>query len=443
MAKVQATALTNVTLQDARTQLVAAVKGLSISIGGTWLPAANPYLAGGAQKVVEDCKNGHADFDDVAAFVGASAFVHAADAWSYIGRSLDALLKADLHAAVHLAYYAELRGAKSLLATDGVFVGNNYSCALAGNSTLIPVNYKGTHSAAWELMAQWFQQPGPVSTVSSIVAPGGESLSTWVTALPGGVAAVVQDMLAGIAFDLQSFHEDRERRNLASYEPTTMVPSTLSVEIIKQTISSLWLDIEPLTGGDFPGIDRAVLANVLVRQYRGQHATPDPSDPSREIVDWSSWEGWIDTLTPSSQQASALHQALRGDPTSSDFQLLLGAAFTDTSGMLDPTEFIRSMLGRSAVLARLATGACLDVLTDAGKTLADLVTWIEPFAVSRGYIDSAPLPSPATDLLADLAEPRELLELSEAATLGVLLRDLSDGVSLLAQTDRVAAWSFA
>ncbi|MGC3994721.1 MAG: hypothetical protein QM779_11515 [Propionicimonas sp.] len=416
---------------------------MKISSGGTWLSPNNPYLTGGSRKIVDDCRSQTAAFGDVAEYVGASAFVHCADAWSYIGRATDALLKGDLHAAVHLAYYAELRAAKSLLASEGVFVGNYYSCALDANATLTKVSGGGTHLAAWELISDWFLQPRSLMAIARLIAPGGQQLQAWVGAVPGGVSAVMQDMLAGIAFDLHSFAEDRERRNLASYEPSTLAAPTLGVDAIRRTVAEVWSEIEPVLGGDFPGVDRAVLANVLFRQYSAQHAIPDPHDSSRTVIDWSGWESWVNSLTPSSLNPSALRDVLRSDPTGSDFQAILGSAFVDTSGMTDPAEFIRPMLGRATVLARLATGMCRRVLADAGKAIGDLAPWTQSFAISRGHIEVAPLPYPATDLLADLDLPREVLEQSQAPTLNVLLRDLSNGIGLLGQTDRVVAWSFA
>ena len=430
-------------MPDLRSQLVSAVSGLSVSNDGTWLPQANPYLAGGSKKIVDDCKAGTASFGDVAAYIGASAFVHCADAWSYVGRAADALLKGDLHASVHLAYYAELRAAKSLLAAEGVFVGNGYSCALDTNAVLTKVSGNPTHKAAWELIDEWFKQSGPIAAVATIIAPGGQDLQTWVGPIPGGVVAVMQDMLAGIAFDLQSFAEDRERRNLASYEPTTLAPSTLDVVTIQRAVAGLWDDIEPMVGGDFPGIDRAILANVLSRQYSAQNAVADPTDPSHTVVDWTGWASWIDSLTPASLNPSALRDVLRSDPNGVEFQAIIGGAFVDTSAMSDPTEFIRPMLSRAVVLTRLATGLCLRVLSDAGKASSNLAAWTEAFAVSRGHVTVGPLPTPATDLFSDLDLPREVLERSQAASLGSLLRELSDGVGILGQADRVVAWSFA
>lgn len=442
MAQVPAVALSSLNLADLRSQLVVAVSSLNVSRGGVWLPQVNPYL-GGSKKVADDCKTGMANFNEVAAYVGASAFVHCADAWSYVGRAADALLKGDVHASVHLAYYAELRAAKSLLAAEGVFVGNRYSCALDTNATLTKVSDNPTHKAAWDLIDEWFKQSGSMSTVARVISPGGQDLQAWIGAIPGGINAVMQDMLSGIAFDLQSFAEDRERRNLASYEPSTLMPTTLHIDTIRRTVSGLWSDVEPMTGGDFPGIDRAILANVLIRQYSAQNSRPDPNNSLSNVIDWTGWVAWVDSLIPAALNPSAFRDVLRGDPIGASFQAILGAGFVDTSGMTDPAEFIRPMLSRATILTRLATGLCLRVLTDAGKAASDLMAWTEAFAVSRGHVDVAPLPMPATDLITDLDLARETLEQSQAVNLGALIRELADGVGLLGQADRVVDWSFA
>ncbi len=443
MAPVQPSSLASLNLVGARSQVVGALGGLTVSPEGTWLSTSNPYLVGGSKRVVDDFKAGSVAYNEVTEYVAASAFLHCADAWSYVGRAVDALLKGDPHAAVHLAYYAELRAAKSLLAAEGVFVGNGYSFALDGNATLTTVSREPTHRAAWELIDEWFKQAGAVATVARIVAPGGQALRAWIGAIPGGVNAVMQDMLSGLAFDLCSFAEDRERRNLASYEPTTLTAPTLGVDTIRRTLSGLWAELEPMTGGDFPGIDRAILANVLFRQYSAQNLSPDEDDPSMERVDWDGWEDWIDALTPAALNPSALRDVLRSDPSGPAFQAILGDSFADTSEMNDAADFIRPMISRATVLTRIATGLCLGVLDDAGKGVGDLSAWTAAFAVSRGHVGAAPLAEPATDLFTDLDLPREALESSQAANLNALVTELAEGVGLLGQVDRVVAWSFA
>jgi len=443
VASVRPATLASLNLPGARAQVVSALSALSVSPDGTWLPTANPYLLGGSKRVVDDCKAESVAYSDVTEYVAASAFAHCADAWSYVGRAADALLKGDVHASVHLAYYAELRAAKSLLAAEGVFVGNGFSFVLGSAATLTTVSREPTHQAAWRLVDEWFRHVGALSTVASIVAPGGHSLRVWVSAIPGGVNAVMEDMLSGLAFDLRSFVEDRERRNLASYEPTTLTAPTLGVDTVRRTLSGLWAELEPMSGGDFPGIDRSILANVLLRQYSAQNLSADDDNPCMEQVDWAGWVDWIDSLTPASLNPSALRDVLRSEPTGIAFRAILGDTFSDTSGIRDAADFIRPMISRATVLTRLATGLCLGILNDAGKAVSDVSAWTAAFALSRGHIGGVPLPEPATDLFNDLDLPREVLESSQATSLRTLVTDLADGVGLLGQVDRVVAWSFA
>lgn len=443
MAQIQPVPLSTLRLSELRLQLATALSRLNIPNAGAWLPQENPYLGGGSKAVVDACKAGTAKFNDVAAYLGSSAFAHCADAWSYVGLAADALLKGDLYASVHLAYYAELRAAKSLLATDGLFVGNRYSCALNTNGSYTAISVAPTHEAVWKLLDQWFGQQSSIDAVANVIVPGGENLHSWLGSIQGGITPVLQDMLVGLAFDLRSFSEDRSRRNFASYEPTTLTPSTLGVDTIRQTVSGLWDDIEPAVGGDFPGIDHAIIANILSRQYKAQNEAHDPNDPSRTTVDWTRWTSWIDSLVPVSLNPSALYRALREGPQGSEFQSICGAAFDDTSRLNIPSQFIRPMISRATVLSRLATGLCRQLLTSAGKDGHDLEFWIQMFAVSHGHITDGHLPEQVTDLFGDLEQPRTALVSSDAVNLGELLRDLEDGVALLGQADRVVAWSFA
>ena len=62
---------------------------------------------------------------------------HCVDGWSYAARSISALLAGDLHATRHLAYYAQLRAALSILAGLGVGIFNkiNFIVNAAGEMT--------------------------------------------------------------------------------------------------------------------------------------------------------------------------------------------------------------------------------------------------------------------------------------------------------------------
>src|SRR5438067_355249 len=82
-------------------------------------------------------------------YISASCLLHCADGWSYLGKAIVLLLRGDPHRCRHLAYYAELRAAMSLLAADGIGIFNNTHFVFDGpNSvTRLPRNYN-THRFA-------------------------------------------------------------------------------------------------------------------------------------------------------------------------------------------------------------------------------------------------------------------------------------------------------
>lgn len=440
MSAFQSVNLATLSLEAIRENLVDAARGIHVASDGDLLPQENPYLSQGSKGLIRDCKASNAIFEEVGAFTAASSFVHSADAWSYIGRSIDALLKGDVHAAVHLAYYAQLRAGKSILATQGVFVGNRYSCVLDTNKTYTKVSEKGTHDAVWELLDNWLELPIAVKTISEIIRPGARDLGSWVNAIPGGANAVIQELFRALSFDLMSFKTDRNRRNSASYEPSSISIENLDVALVRHTIANLWEQLEPMSGGDFPAIDIALLANILSRQFAAQNDS-SRLDPAAR---WIGWEAWVSSLAPAEFVGTALHTTLGSNPDSTDFRALLGQAFMTTFHSDEPIEFVQPMISRTVVLARVSTGLCRRLLADAGKPENDLDAWVRPYSVSRGFVDDvAAFPANSTDLMLDLEIARENLGGSSATNLCGLLRDLAEGTSYLGQADRVIAWSFA
>lgn len=440
MAQFQPVSLTDQSINLSRKETVKSFQSFSVQPNGLWLSTTNPYLAGGSKQLKVDCKAGLAIYDNVASYVAASAFVHSADAWSYLGRAVDALLRGDVSASIHLTYYAELRAAKSILASEGIIVGNRYSAQLGPQSTVIQINASSTHDAAWEIFQDWAGLPSTFDTVSRIFAPGGTELHSWVSSIPAGVHAVIEDLLKTVGFDLQTFKEDRERRNLASYEPTTLADESISVGEVAKTVAALWADVEPAVGGDFPGVDRLVLANVLLNQYSAQHTHPDPATPDAEIVNWSDWSSWLESLTPARTDLTSLQAWLRDAPLSAEVRARVGLAF-DTPASTRPRDFIGPMIGRATVLLRLATGMCTSLLFDAGKTGKDIEPWLDIFVRSRGIWGSEDLPKPRLELFEDVVFPRDTLEISNATTFRDFHDDLREGMTTLGQTERILSWS--
>ena len=91
---------------------------------GRWLPMANVLRHRHIGQIDDACAYPFKALADapIRQLVAAAGPTHCYDGWAYLARAADCLLTGDARAALHLAYYAELRAAASLLACSGVGV---------------------------------------------------------------------------------------------------------------------------------------------------------------------------------------------------------------------------------------------------------------------------------------------------------------------------------
>src|SRR5271168_3372640 len=90
---------------------------------GQWIGLSNRYRENTITKLKADVLPGASiNIPHLAQYVAASCPLHCADGWSLLGRALDCHARRDADSARHFAYYAELRAAISLLASQGIAV---------------------------------------------------------------------------------------------------------------------------------------------------------------------------------------------------------------------------------------------------------------------------------------------------------------------------------
>ena len=98
--------------------------------GNAWLPDQHVYAdPTGALWP----NNVGIDGSSLAEYIACSIPLHLADGWTFLARGLDAIKAGDSDSAIHMAYYAELRAAMSLLAGDGVGVFRSRHVAIEAN----------------------------------------------------------------------------------------------------------------------------------------------------------------------------------------------------------------------------------------------------------------------------------------------------------------------
>lgn len=428
-------------LQRASREEVAAALGtISMSDSADWLESTNIYKVAAQDQIQADKKTiPAASQADFGRYLSASSFVHCGDAWGYLGRAIDSLIRGDLQSAVHLTYYAELRGALSLLASEGIYIGNGANFVLTKGGSVELVTGDSTHIAAWKYMAAWNDEARSSSLIAKILRPGGITLASWAQNVPGsGVKSVVSELLTRMAFDLKSFSNDRIRRNTASYTPTRLATEDLTVDKTTNIISQLWQALEPNSRGTFPVLDQLILRDVLKASYSPTHQVKSSDGSIIGNVDWAAWDHWLEQITPTETHGTALFEDLRLTPIDPTMSSLFEKNGTSAS----PVDFIEAMLDRTAVLLRLATGSCVHLLEESTLTHESIAPWIESLSVVRGLWDSSDLPEDNLDLWSDVDLARTMLDDSKFSSPHALLKSMGSDLLTLGQTERVVAWSF-
>jgi len=378
--------------------------------------------------------------DAFADYIAAAAFIHAADSWAYLGRALSAVLSGDVHGAVHLCYYAELRAALSLMSAEGIYVGNGVTLALTSSGTA-RISTDGTHVAAWKCLDKWGSTSRARDLFGAIIRPIGSPLHEWANSVPGGIQHVIADLIGDIAFDLSSFADDRERRNHVSYQPSRVEPDDLLATEASSVVDDVWTVLEPESRGTFPVLDRLLLSHILRGSYAASHAVLDDDGNDTGSTDWSDWATWVAAVAPAGAISDPYFLDLQDTPVSAVRDAALNGVFTRSSGSV--SAFLREMVLRTTVLTRLATGACVELLADSGLADDSVAKWVDGLGYARALWDKDDAPDPLIDLWADALAAKEELENAPKESYNTIVRSMKEYLAVLGQAERVAAWSFA
>lgn len=424
-----------------RSRVVSALGRLPISGAEAWLSSANPYARSASERLRLDKQTvPPAQEDDFADYVAAAAFIHAADSWAYLGRAISALLSGDAHGAVHLCYYAELRAALSLLSSEGIYVGNYITLALNGSGTA-RITTDGTHVAAWKCLDKWGATNRGRDLLGEIVRPIGSSLDEWAGTIPGGIHHVVEDLIGDIAFDLSSFADDRERRNHVSYQPTRVAPDDLLTADAATVVDSVWSILEPDSRGTFPVLDRLLLSHILRRTYAASHPALDDDGNETGDTDWTDWPTWVGAVAPAGASSDPYFVDLQATPVDELRDAALSGVFTRSSGPL--SAYLREMLLRTTILTRLATGACVELLSDSGLADDSVAEWVRGLGFARSLWAKDQAPDSLIDLWADTLVALDELGAAPKDSYHAIVGSMKEYLAVLGQAERVAVWSFA
>lgn len=375
-------------------------------------------------------------------YLAASTLLHCFDGWSLLGRALGAQMAGDPGAAAHLGYYAELRAAMSVLASQGIGVFDHVHAVATGPDSCERITRGGpTHKFVWRALDYWADREA-ASVLFRVVSPLGISLQDWLAhfhSSGSGFSPFATQMVRHWGLELQVWHTDRVSRNLVSYNPTALVsaPPREIAETLRSVIT-LWQCCEPDRTGAFDVLDTLLLRHSMEEMFRnteGRHPRMAQRRYAQRIDEAVGAMG-----LPPATEKSVVRSLL---PSEVAFPLLSDAG---GSGPLSSPEYTAQVLARAALLLRLATGCSRYLFDSTRENLRVLLSfWWSNLAVRRQSWSGDSPPKSFVELWRDVAtaieETEDWLSSNSAERTYYDFWRLHGGhAAVLASTERICLW---
>ncbi|MEJ5208141.1 hypothetical protein [Denitratimonas sp. CY0512] len=409
---------------------------------GEWMPTENPYKTDCINKLKQVFSQGVTSINCryLVEYIAASTVVHCFDGWSFLGRALDAELSGDSDTAKHLAYYAELRAAMSLLAGHGIGVFNDKHVIVKddGFCYLFPRKddgqYLRTHQFVWEALQYWGDLLPARDTLFNSIFPGNIPLGEWLNHYPGSANFVASHWLKQWGLDIARMAEDRDARNVASYRPSAFIsPGCDSVQNTITSVCQLWELCEPRSQGGFQVMDRHILRASLHEAIKQKI---DSEDEFERMVR-SDVQTILDNISPQDLNESQWKEFLSRNEKH--------PVLAESAGTLSVNQVghSRQVLSRALLLLRVATGSTSVLVKDCGGSKDSLNFWWSGSPVSRRLWEPDSPPDQFSDLWEDIGEAKdELIDAANSPHISYhsIWRQNSRQISVFPTTERVALW---
>lgn len=360
---------------SARTSVLAQLRQARTQIrGGSWLSRSNSaYRCGGAF-----C---HATTQQGVEFIASAGVLHLYDGWSYLGNSLRALVKNEPFVVGHLAYYAELRAAMSILASMGIvnFGDDTYCVDKTMCIRKLPClgdAIKGTHQVLWNRLSDALSakvRPPEFMRIPEVFKIGGLSLEDWVTGLSGGHSglAIVAGYITKWGMDIQHYDTDRKIRNKLSYDISFYQGAQRNQHNdVINLLADFWSCFEAIDTNNF-AVDYYMLW-VMLQSVKNAKGWND-EQYKKEL------QLFLRTTAMSEVDQARHVDMLTSLPGNLSRLLRL-------SGKLAPKskKYYLHIIARAVLMLRIATVLCGDAFRKVGLSVADVSWWIKGLAQEKG-----------------------------------------------------------
>lgn len=385
--------------------------------------------------------------NDVNTYVAASSISHILDGWGYASQAVYSLLSGNKGAAIHLAYYAELRAVMSLLAAEGIGVFDSKHIGLIGADDFsVFVKLKknnetgagrplGTHVFAWEALEKWCNSNvKPSYDLLRVFRVNGHSFSDL---LPGFhplasqlvSSNIAKNWLKQWAFDVKKYKSDRELRNFVSYRPQTITgfPQNFDFKAAISNTYELLKVLSPSGSNPFDYLDKLLL-KALFEDLYANHAIASRGSLSDLIDDSFNHVG-------ASLDLTTKNILLSGTPIKQSHLIFSEASKNVVEAL--------PVISRAALLLRVATGSASILLEDAGVNKSDLDFVWANYGFNNGFWETPKPVSQFYELWSELET--EFSEINtEIAPLNnssyFIRREIEEDLNKLSQFNRACLW---
>ena len=392
-----------------------------------WLDSPHPY----ENDVIKALKGKSIDAPRLGEYVACSALLHVVDGWNYLSRAFGAASFGDHNSAYHLAYYAELRAAMALLATEGIGIFSNRHIALS--DCLDPTAYDtpSTHVATWSLLSAWSQEANRAARLLDAISVGSKSLSDWleeVGVVEPARQLFARDWLEAWSVDLEMFSSDRVRRNELSYRPSGLrMPTQKKVDPILEMADPVfhsWAVLEPLTNSKSVALDLSLLREALSLAASKGLCRYDKLEEVLKSLEKMMPDHILSALSTPDAYASALFREAKVKST--------------------PGSGATPILARALLLLRLSSARIASMFAAAEVSKIDIKFWWSLYGSNLGLWEYPDDVEVFSDLWSDVAEAKDDAGFRISAMTGaasvrrvgeILSRDMS-----LTQFSRAPMW---